>query len=340
MSTLATPHPPHTTWRRLVITGVALAAVVCILVLAFIWPSVTASVKGLPIAVAGGAAPVAALEASLAQKSPGTFAIIEVGNRDAAIAAIEHRSVYGAIVLARDPEVLTASAASPLVAQLLSAVAPALQAGPATTQGGRSAVDIVDVVPLATTDPRGAGLGAASFPLVLGGMLGGILISTLVVGVWRRVITLLTYSVSGGLAITAIMHGWFGVLQGDYLANAAAIALALMSIGSVITGVVSVVGRPGIAIGPVLFLLIANPISSAAQPPEFLAGNWGALGQLFPPGAASTLLRDLSYFPAADVVGPWLVLGSWVAAGLALSGLGHFRISGAATRAALEAAEA
>jgi len=87
-------------------------------------------------------------------------------------------------------------------------------------------------------------------------------------------------------------------------------------------------------------LLFANPISAAAIPKEFIAEPWGEVGQWFPPGAAATLVRDLSYFPAADTTFPWLVLGAWAVGGLLLSVVGHFRTAGGAepnAEAALEA---
>jgi len=68
-----------------------------------------------------------------------------------------------------------------------------------------------------------------------------------------------------------------------------------------------------------------NPISGAAMPKEFLPVPWGDVGQWFPPGAGATLIRDLSYFPSADLTFPWLVLAIWAAGGLALAVLGHFR---------------
>ena len=55
-------------------------------------------------------------------------------------------------------------------------------------------------MPLADSDPRGTGLTAALFPLVLGGMLGGIAISLAIIGAMRRVIAVLVYSAVGGLA--------------------------------------------------------------------------------------------------------------------------------------------
>ena len=66
-------------------------------------------------------------------------------------------------------------------------------------------------------------------------------------------------------------------------------------------------------------MLFAVPLASAATPVEFLPTPWGAVGQWFPPGAAATLLRDLSYFPAADSVFPWLVLAGWAVAGVLLA---------------------
>ena len=77
-------------------------------------------------------------------------------------------------------------------------------------------------------------------------------------------------------------------------------------------------------------MLVANPISAAAVPVEFLAEPWGAIGQWFPPGAAATLVRELSYFPAADTTFSWLVLAAWAVGGLLLSMVGHFRTAGGA----------
>ena len=186
-------------------------------------------------------------------------------------------------------------------------------------------VEVTDVVPLAETDERGAGLAAASFPLLIGALLGGVAISLALTGAVRRLVALAVYVVVAGLSIVGILQGWLGVLQGDFVANAGAVMLALLAGAGAIVGLASLLGRAGVLLGAVLLLLIANPISSAAQPIEFLAEPWGAVGQWFPPGAAATLLRDLSYFPAADAVFPWLVLAGWAVAGVLLVALGALR---------------
>jgi hypothetical protein len=377
MESRTSSHPGATSFGRAIGIGAALSLVVGLIVLAFAWPAVTAEPKDLPIAVAGPDESVALVESRVAETGEGAVALERVDDRDAAVAAIERRVAYGAIVLGETPteapEVLVASAAGPAVAQMLQGLAQELQRGideqvreqlPAQLQSAvqeaveaavqaalaqasgqapaapptaptppeipEITVTVTDVVPLADTDPRGTGLTAAMFPIVIGGMLGGIAISFTVIGAVRRVVAVLAYSVAAGLLLTGILQGWFGALQGDFWLNSAAIALALTAIAAPITGFAALMGRPGIALGVVTFLLVANPISAAAIPVEFLAEPWGAIGQWFPPGAAATLLRDLSYFPAADATFPWLVLAAWALGGLLLSMIGHFRTAGGA----------
>ena len=344
--------PTRTPLGRALGIALALAAVLAVIVLAFSWPSVTAEPHDLPIAATGPAEAITAAEEAVDEQAPGAIAFREVDHRAAAVDAIERREVYGAVVLGREPEVLTSSASSLVVAQLLANVAAQLeegvnaQAAAAAAAAGAPAappridVPVTDVVPLAESDERGTGLTAAIFPLVLGGMIGGIAISIAVIGAIRRVVAVLVYSAVGGLALAGILQGWFGSLQGDYWLNSAGIALALVAIAAPITGFVALIGRPGIAVGPVVMMLFANPISAAAVPKEFIPAPWGEVGQWFPPGAAASLMRELSYFPRADSTFEWLVLGAWAVGGLLLSVVGHFRTVGAAEPHPVEPAAA
>src|SRR6478735_6220745 len=235
-----------------------------------------------------------------------------VADRAAAVALVESRDAYGAIVLGPEPEILTASAASPVVAQLLGDQAAALQAqvdAAAATQGAPAGsaptVVVTDVVPLSPDDARGTTLAAATFPLVLGGLVGGVAVALAVRGAGRRLAALGTYAVAGGLVVAGALHA-LGGLHGAFLADAAAVGLTLLGVSGTIVGAAAVLGRPGIAV-------------------EMLLAPWGAIGQWFPPGAASTLLRDLSYFPAADTAFPWLVLAGWAVLGVALVLAGRLR---------------
>jgi hypothetical protein len=331
--------PPHTRWGRAIGIAVGAALLVAVVVLAFMWPAITSTVKDFPIAVAGPSEQVTAFTGAIDENAYGRFNVTEAADRDAAVQSIEEREVYGAVILGQAPEVLMASANGAVTSQIMSQIAGQLQhqvnaivaqQTTAAQQAGAPAPDpivvtVTDVAPLASTDERGTGLTAAAFPMVLGGMLGGIVVSLRVAGVWRRLVSLTAYAVLAGAGLAAIMQAWFGVLQGDYMANASAIALSLFATGAFIVGLTALIGPPGIAVGAVLTLLIGNPISAAAQPLEFLPEPWGAIGQWFVPGASITLLRDLSYFPKADATMPWLVLAGWALVGVALMFAGRYR---------------
>ncbi|WP_182047266.1 ABC transporter permease [Curtobacterium sp. ME26] len=320
------PIPQPTPWRRLVPVGVLLAVIVSVIVIAFTWPTVASTAKDVPVAIAGPPAQTAQVADALT-RSGDTFDVRVVDDRAKALQLIKERDVYGAVVVSEDaaPEVLTASAASSAVSQILTRVGTELQQEGATQSDAAAAttptVKITDAVSYSENDPSGAGLAASAFPLVMGGMLGGILLTFLVHGIGRRLTGLAVYAIAAGLAVPAVLQGWFGVLQGPYLENAAAFALALGSVAATILGAAALVGRIGVAVGPVLFMLFANPIASAATPTQFLPGPWGSIGQWFPPGAGNRLLRDISYFPDANAAPQWIVLAAWTALGLALTGI-------------------
>lgn len=329
MSQTASQTPRPTPLPRTLGIATALTAVVALVVLAFSWPAVTAEPKDVPIALVGPDPAVSAVESRLAENSEGVFDTSTLDDRASAVDAIERREIAGAVVLGPEPELLTASANGPLdqpVARLAAPLQAALaeQAGQAPgqapEQGGQPVtLTVTDVVPYSEDDPTGGRLTSAFFPLLLGGMVGGIAIGLAVTGPGRRTVAVLAYSAIGGAVLTGILQTWFGSVQGDFWVNATAFALALGAIAAPIVGFVSLLGRAGIAVGPVVMMLFANPISGAALPAQFLPGAWGAVGQWFPPGASATLVRELSYFPNADTAFPWLTLVAWTAGGLLLA---------------------
>ncbi|GAB3396604.1 membrane protein [Humibacter soli] len=342
----------HTTWGRSVLIGLGAAVAIGVVVLAFLWPTVTSKPQNLPIAITGQSAQVDAVTSALDKAQPGLFDVTKVNDRDAIVTGIQHRDYDGGIVIGTSPEVLTASAAGPAVTQVMTAVQGVLQkqvtegiqtaaqagAQAAAAKGATGeqvlqalasvpsvTVKLSDVVPLASTDSRGTGISTAAFPLALGGMIGGVLISVLVTGVWRRLAATVVYALAAAAIVVSVLQPWFGILQGSFLANFGAMALAVFATASFIVGMSALIGPAGIAVGAVVTVLIGNPLSSAAQPPQFLPEPWGAVGQWFVPGAATTLLRDLSYFTQASIAFPVLVLAGWAALGVLLQLVGHFR---------------
>jgi len=311
-----------TSWAHVAGLVTALSAVLAVVVLAFAWPASRSAVHDVPIAVAGPATAVAQVTARLEANRPGAFDVTPLPDAAAARAAIEDRDVYGAIVVGPDgASVLTASAASPAVAQGLTELARGLAAA---EQGG-PAVTVTDVVPTAADDPRGAGLGSAALPLVLAGLAGAAVLSLRVGGTWRRIVAALALAVVAGAAITAVLQPWLGILAGSYLADAGVVALGIAAVVLPILGLVALLGPAGIGLGAAVMMLLGNPLSGAATAPEMLPSGWGTFGQLLPPGATGSLLRSVAFFDGAAAGVPLAVLGTWAVAGLALVALGRFR---------------
>jgi hypothetical protein len=239
--------------------------------------------------------------------------VATVPDEQAADAALRDRRAYAAFVVAPSGVTLhVASAASPAVATLLTQAAQEM---------GGPAPRVVDVVPTASADPRGAGFAAGLLPLVLTSLAAGVLLTLLVRGRAALLSGLLGYALLAGLGAAAVLHTWLGILGGSYLSDAAAIALAALAGSATVTGLGTLAGRPGLGLGALLVFVLGNPLSAAASAPELLPQPWGEVGQWLPPGAAATLLRSVAYFSGNGATHAALVLSAWALAGLLLTAL-------------------
>jgi hypothetical protein len=318
----SSPAPVPTPWPRIAAVVGLLTAALCVLIIAFAWPAARSEPRDVPLVVAGPEPAAAQVEARLEQADGDAFDVTHVADWDAAVAAIEDRDAYGAIVVDADgTEVLTASAASAVLAQGLEQLASSM----ASEAAGPNAPRVTDVVPAPADDPRGAGLAAGALPLVIGGLAGGAGMAVTVVGVWRQFAGAFALGVTGGLAMAAIWQFWLGSLEGPYLGNAGVIGLALVASASAVIGLHALIGRPGIGIGAAVLVLLGNPLSGLTTAPEMLPTGWGELGQLLPVGAAGSLLRSVAFFDGAEAMTPLIVLLGWVTAGFVLGTLGALR---------------
>lgn len=205
------------------------------------------------------------------------------------------------------------------------AVAKAKQAQTALATAPAPSITVTDVVPLSSKDSRGAGLAIAGLPLTMGGMIGGVLISSLLVGWKRRLVAVAGYGALGGLLLALILQSWFGFIQGNFWTNWLVAGLSIAATASFIVGANSLIGKPGLGLGAVLTMFIGNPISSQQMPKEWLPGPWGEIGQWFVPGAAGNLMRSESYFPHASTLQPWLALLAWLVVGIVLTMIGRHK---------------
>ena len=179
------------------------------------------------------------------------------------------------------------------------------------------------VVPLSDGDPNGMGLAVAAFPLVMGGIIGGVLSISLVKGTLRRFVTAGLYGVIGGLFMTLILGTWFGFVPGDFGALWATFGVTVFATASFMIGMSALFADAvGIGLGAVISMFIGNPLSGANMPWQFIPAPWGALGQLMVPGASNTLLRNIAYFPDASNSLQWAVLLGWAGFGLLAGAIG------------------
>jgi hypothetical protein len=297
--------------------------VVGLVLVLFTWPSARLEPRDLPIGVAGPPPAAAGIEQRLSARE-GAFDVHRYPGEAAARQAIHDRQIYGAFaVTGPGVRVLTASAASSVVAQLLGEAAGELRA-----PGQAAPAQALDVVPAPRASPA---LPSSVLPLVIAGLITGVVAFHLAAGAVRRTGVVLAVAILSGLIGVAIVQGWLDVVGGDWLANAAVLALTVFAIGAVLAGMRALLGVPGAIATALVMVIIGNPFSGVGSAPELLPEPAGTIGQLMPPGAGGNLLRSTGYFDGAGGGGHVLVLAAWAIAGLALLAVGSARPARTAT---------
>ncbi|MET7294665.1 ABC transporter permease [Streptomyces griseoloalbus] len=301
------PLSPH---RRIAAVTVLIPTLVALALCAFAWPAARTAPRDLPLGVAGPAAATAPVEHQF-EHQKGAFEIHRYADEAAARDAVEEREVYGAVVVTeRGPRLLTASAASPVVTQLLQ------EAVARQTAASGTPAATVDVVPAAERDPRGAVLNASVLPLALAGIGAGTAVTLLGLRGARAVVALAGSAALVGAVAAALAHSWLEAVPGNWWAVAGTFALAALAMGAAVAGLAGLLGRAGIGLGAFVIMLLGNPFSGASSAPEMLPEPAGAIGQWLPPGAGVSLLRSVSFFDGAAAAGPALTLAWWAALGL------------------------
>ncbi len=228
---------------------VIVPVVVAIVLTLFAWPTARLEPRDLPVGVAGPPPAVGQLEQQLGA-NPDAFDVHRYANEAEARAAIEDREVYGAFVATPEgPKVLSSSAASPVVAQLL---------GQAAADTGASTEDVV-------TAEHGAALPSSVLPLVIAGILIGVAASLLTTSASGRVGLLVAGSAIIGLVAAGIVQSWLDVVEGDWIVNAGVLGLTVLAIGASVTGLYAWLGGVGIGVAAALMVFIGNPFSGAGS---------------------------------------------------------------------------
>jgi hypothetical protein len=338
MSMVTAMSPQHnapSSWTRITATTLALIGAIMILLVAFALPGINSGFHHVPVAVVAPAKQAAALSARLEQAVPGGFDVRLLSSAEQARQQILDREVYGALLVDEAGLSLDiASAASPTMATALT------QAMTALGKAMSLPVQVQDVRPFLAEDPKGIGLSAGALPLALGGWIAAVGIMAVVRGARQQLITATGFAIFGGLGMTAILQFGFGTIDGSYWLTSVGAMLGAGAACVAVLGLQRMFGAAGLGLAVVALILLGGPLSGLTSAPEMLPAPWGAIGQLLPPGATGTLLRNLALFDGAATTRPVLVLSGWLIAGLALFAAGTLRNHRPDPRPAMDAVTA
>jgi hypothetical protein len=303
--------------RRLLTVLVGVPALLIVMLLCFLTPSLNSGAKDLPLAIAGPPQATNRITSALEAKAPGSFETTTYEQPDQARQAVKDRQAVGAIAVgANGITVMTASGAGTPYVQLLKGIGAGLEA---TGQH----VTYEDLAPMTNEDPTGVTITSLALPLAFGGNVSAVLLITLLrKSPWLRMLGAALMSLASGLAITALLQFGFHTIDGGFWMTTGALTLGIAAISLTVIGAKDLLGYPGLGLGGFLILFISNPLSGIATGPQWLPAPWGEIGQLMPIGAAGTAMRSAVFFNGAGAGQAVIVLTCWALAGLVMSALG------------------
>lgn len=340
MSTPATEGSPSSTRRSWLGTGLlilVLPIAVCLMLLAFLTPALNSGPEDLPLAVAGPAPAVEQITDALEERSPGAFEITEYDDAEQAEQAVADREAIGAVTVGQQGvEILKASGAGTPYGTMMDGIATGLeeqqkaQAQQAPSDQPQQApaqeVTVRDVAPLTDDDPNATAMSTLALPLAFGGMISAAAFTMLSGNRPAvRALGIIGFSALAGVAVTWVLQSWLHAVDGDFWALAGVLALGIAAISLAVSGLQSVLGGAGLALGAVLMMFVVNPLSGMATGWQRLPQPWGAIGQQLPIGAAGTALRSVAFFDGTGMTHALIVLVCWAAAGLLLIALNALR---------------
>lgn len=123
-----------------------------------------------------------------------------------------------------------------------------------------------------------------------------------------------------------------GAFPGHHLETWATLALLIFSVASAVAGSIALIGPVGLGLGAALFVFVGIPFSGVSSAPEMLPKSADVIGQLLPPGAGQSLLRDTAYFDGHGPLSHLLVLIAWSLFGILADIAGHHSFVGFAAR--------
>jgi hypothetical protein len=278
----------------------------------------------VPVAVTAPTAAVATRAAAQLNALPGDPLNATVTpDAQAGLGKLRDRSVYGLLEVSpatTTDHLVVASAAGPATVTAVTAVL-----GQAETRAGRR-LSVTDIVPPASGDNH----GLSAFYLVIGWMIGGYLVASLLGlssgarsanlnRITIRLVAIALYAVVTSLLGTLIVGPWLHALPNDILGLWGIGILVIFAAGAFTTALMTIAGIIGIGIAILIFVIGGNPSAGGVYGWPLLPAFWRAIGPWLPPGAGTDAVRSSAYFGNAGMTRDLLVLGGYALAGLVVT---------------------
>lgn len=294
---------------------------VLLLQLAFIWSYAAAFHNPSPhrIAVAVTGPGASATASRLNGLANGPLQATGVGTEAQARQRLRDGTDYAALVVnasgTRDT-LLTAGALG------TSAVTAATQVFTEVEAAEHRQLTVTDIVPLQAGDYH----GLTGFYLVIGWMIGGYLVASLL-GVAKgsrpatlrrarwRLGAMIPYSIVSGLGGALIVDQLLGAMTGHFLALWWLGALLVASAATVTMAFQILFGYIGIGATVLVFVILGNPSATGAYQWPMLPTFWRTIAYWLPNGAGTDSVRRLSYFNGNGILGHLIVICAWIVGG-------------------------
>jgi hypothetical protein len=254
-----------------------------------------------------------------------------VGSETAARAALRRGDAPAALVIRPGGTTDTLLVAS---AKGTSTVTAAESVLSAVERSRHRALHVVDVVPLQDRDGR----GLTGFYLVIGWIVGGYLVASLL-GVAKgarpantrraviRLASLVPYALASGLLGAVVVGPLLGALTGHVLGLWALGTLLVFASAAVTMAFQVLFGVLGIGITVLVFVVLGNPSAGGAYQPALLPPFWRSISSALPNGAGTDSVRRIVYFGSHGVGEHLLVIALYAVLGAAVTVLATLRTS-------------
>ncbi len=302
--------------RRLFAIAVAAAVVCFLLTLSFGFADHAPAPHGVRVAVAAPAGFAAELTAGLAHAAPGGFTVAAAPSAAAVAGRVRSQSAAGGLVAgaAGPVTIVTAGAAGTGQQQAITAALTAAAA--ALHRQARS----LDVAPLPAGDRAGLSVFVFELGLLIPSVIGsiGLFLAGRRFRVWWRVTGAVVFALLAACGSVLALDMIFGALTGASAALIGVGFLGSLTFVAFVAACQAVTGLPGTGLAALAFVVVGNAVSGGTVPFAFLPGGFRQVAPWLPNGAIVSAARDVIYLPGSSLGHPLLVLGSWLAASLAV----------------------